>query len=112
MRLVNALVVAATAALALAACASVDKAVEDVRNLANHQQEEVTYPNLADIPDKPTRPETTEQHSATVHSLEADREANAARADQLREQASKMRPLPSQPGQQPGQPSTQAQTKP
>lgn len=109
MRLVNALAFG-TAALALAGCASVDKAVDDVRNLANHEPEDVAFPNLADVPEKPARPETTEQHNATVHSLEADRDANTAQADQLREQAAKMRQLPSQPGQP--QPNAQAPAKP
>jgi hypothetical protein len=91
------------AALALAGCASIQKAADDARSLATHQREQVAYPDLADIPDKPARPVTAEEHKAAVQSLQHERDAVNGEAEELRDQAAAMPPVPA-PGQQPAAP--------
>jgi hypothetical protein len=85
------------AALALAGCASLERAADDVRNLATHQPEDATYPDLADIPEKPARPVSAAEHNATVGSLRADGDALTADAAALSDVAAAMPPLPPPP---------------
>jgi hypothetical protein len=81
------------AALALAACASVSKAVDDVRAFADHEPEAATYPNLADMPAKPTPPTNAAEHNAAVQSLQADQRDIDADAQKLRDDAAAMPPM-------------------
>jgi hypothetical protein len=90
--------------LALGACASVSKAVDDARDLANHRAEVVAYPNLADVPAKPTPLTNSEQRKQTIQALQADRATVDAQAADLRNQAAAMPPV-----QVPGQPAQAAQ---
>ena len=89
MRLVNVMVVG-MAALTLCACSSLSKGVDTVRDLSEHEPEQVAYPNLADIPEKPTRPDTPAEHNAAVQSLQADHAAVDADAQKLRDDAAAM----------------------
>jgi hypothetical protein len=89
VRLVNTAIVV-TAALALGACSSLSKGIDTVRDLSEHEPEQVDYPSLADIPEKPQRPGTPAEHNAAVQSLQADRAAVDADAQKLREDAASM----------------------
>jgi hypothetical protein len=100
--LVNRPLVLGIAALALAACASVDKAVDDVREFTDHTPEAATYPDLANIPEKPARPSTAAEHQAAVQSLQSDRDQVEAGAEKLREDAAAMPAIPPPPPQRRG----------
>jgi hypothetical protein len=78
------------AALMLCACESLSRGVDTVRDLSEHKPEQVTYPDLANVPEKPQRPSTAAEHKATVDSLQADRNAVDADAERLREDAAAM----------------------
>jgi hypothetical protein len=107
-RLANLILAVGGATFALAACASIERAADNVRSLANHQPENVSYPDIADIPDKPARPETAAQHNATIEELRSDRDALTADAQTLRDQAAAMPPPPPPAGQKPAR----AQSRP
>ena len=97
-------------ALAVAGCASASKAVDGARNPADHRAEAVTYPNIADIPAKPTPLDNSEQRKQAVQALQADRAQVDAQATDLRNQAAAMPPV-TVPGQAP-QPAPPAAPRP
>jgi hypothetical protein len=68
----------------------VAKGIDTVRDASEHEPESATYPSLADIPEKPQRPDTPAEHAAAVQSLQAERAQVDAEAEKLREDAASM----------------------
>lgn len=84
----------------LAACESLSRGSDQVRELVNHHEEQVTYPSLLDVPAKPLPSNTASDRERTVQSLKADQAEAAAQGDTLRDDAANMQRLPV-PGEPP-----------
>lgn len=100
MKLFALTMIFAVAALLLAGCESLSRGADQVRDLATHEEEVVSYPSLLDVPAKPTPLNTAADRKQTVESLKADQAQAAGQAQDLRSAADAMQRLPV-PGQLP-----------
>lgn len=111
MKLFALTMICAVAALPLAGCESLSRGADQVRDLATHKEEVVSYPSLLDVPAKPTPLNTAANRKQTVESLKADQAQAAGEAQDLRNAAGAMQrlPVPGQPPQS-SQPNAQSQS--
>ena len=100
MKLAASAVIALAVAMPLAGCESLSRGADQVRDLATHQEENVSYPSLLSVPAKPTPMNTAADRKQTVDSLKADQAQAAGEGQDLRNAADAMQRLPV-PGQPP-----------